>query len=368
MRPTATIIIATTATFAYYTSAYTTPKPHLALHDNSRITAVVKAAVEPCFEPMPWKQSITCDASEDENEVDYPPLLYMPFWTWQKEFMQEHLTDLVEERPVGAATGRQFSYNENTKKGARIVNECYSAPGLYSKIRMTYYDAGEGCQVFNSVWYPDPKHKNLPLLGIDLLSFNRKKFLGIVDFQPIYNSPSEGEHDLAALDYEEKILKPIKEKYEFLKGQKMSSKFYDETQFFSKEMLFARFENENIIMEELMPAFQDYVASHVEMVMQSEKDQMISEQKVKQRYMSYDTYSAVRDPATGLFAGMFGKEWADDFVYDFLFDSSDREEAQKSAESVQKQQAAQRQRAAQEAAKADSKKSRPDRPAFATAR
>ena len=39
-------------------------------------------------------------------------------------------------------------------------------------------------------------------------------------------------------------------------------------------------------------------------------------------HAAYDTYSADRDPAVGLFATMFGKEWADEFVHDFLFSLS----------------------------------------------
>jgi len=38
--------------------------------------------------------------------------------------------------------------------------------------------------VFNSVWYPDPKY-DLPLLGVDFLSFGKKKILCVLDFQPL---------------------------------------------------------------------------------------------------------------------------------------------------------------------------------------
>jgi 15,16-dihydrobiliverdin:ferredoxin oxidoreductase len=80
------------------------------------------------------------------------------------------------------------------------------------------------------VWYPDPEY-NLPVLGIDILAFNRKKYLAIVDFQPIHD-----EEDSHAARYEH-LLKPVKEQYESLNGR-MSSKFYDETQYFSQQMLF----------------------------------------------------------------------------------------------------------------------------------
>jgi 15,16-dihydrobiliverdin:ferredoxin oxidoreductase len=169
------------------------------------------------------------------------------------------------------------------------------------------------------VWYPDVKY-NLPVLGIDLLSFNRKKYLAIVDFQPLHEE--EEEH---ATCYEH-ILKPIKNKYDNLKGR-MSSKFYDETKFFSKEMLFARFEDGKVVYDDLFPAFKSYVETHVDLVRST--PQAMTRQTVQHvfdRQRAYDTYSAERDPAAGLFAAMFGKEWAEDFIFDFLFSLSERTE------------------------------------------
>lgn len=258
---------------------------------------------------MPWKSSIDPKVTDDE-------LLYMPFWEWQMSFMKENLKNL---RVVPCSDGKtDFSYNENKDKKARIVNLCASSKE-YRKIRMTYYDAGDNTQVFNSVWYPDPKY-NLPILGIDLLAFNRKKYLAIVDFQPLH--AKEEDH---AASYEH-ILKPVKEKYESLKGR-MSSKFYDETQFFSQEMLFARFDDENTVQKDLQPAFQQYVETHLELLRNTEADSSQTAH-VLERQKAYDTYSAERDPATGLFTAMFGGEWAGDFVHNFLFSMSERPEGE----------------------------------------
>lgn len=253
---------------------------------------------------MPWTDTI--GNTEEEN-----PLLYMHFWEWQMEFMQQTLTNL---RPD--ACSEEYGYMDNQDKKARIVNHCYQSDE-YRKIRMTYYDAGDNTQVFNSVWYPDPAY-NLPVLGIDLLAFNRKKYLAIVDFQPLHEV--EADH---ATTYEHR-LKPIKEKYDTLQGR-MSSKFYDETQFFSQQMLFARFDDENVVHDELFPAFKQYVKLHTDLIKETDADE--SERgAILEKQRAYDTYSAERDPATGLFAAMFGKEWADDFVFNFLFSLSDRKE------------------------------------------
>lgn len=254
---------------------------------------------------MPWNDSI--------GESDYPdPLLYMPFWEWQLQHMKDSLTNL---RPDESSLA-DFGFMENKDKKARIVNQCYSSDE-YRKIRMTYYDAGDNTQVFNSVWYPDPKY-NLPVLGIDLLAFNRKKYLAIVDFQPIHEK--EDDH---ATTYEH-LLRPIKDQYDSLKGR-MSSKFYDETKFFSQQMLFARFEDESVVSDDLFPAFKRYVKLHNKLIANVDADHE-GQSTILERQRHYDTYSAERDPATGLFAAMFGKEWADDFVFDFLFSLSERKE------------------------------------------
>mmetsp|Transcript_24269 Transcript_24269/g.41423 ORF Transcript_24269/g.41423 Transcript_24269/m.41423 type:complete len:402 (-) Transcript_24269:93-1298(-) len=259
---------------------------------------------------MPWDTTI--GRTDEEN-----PLLYMPFWEWQLEFMQDSLSNL---HPIDCSTlsDTDVTFKENKEKRARIVNQCY-ASDEYRKIRMTYYDAGDSVQVFNSVWYPDPKY-NLPVLGIDILSFNRKKYLAIVDFQPLHED--EDDH---ATTYEH-ILQPIKEKYDNLKGR-MSSKFYDETQFFSKEMLFARFEDGKIVDNDLLPAFKSYVKTHLNLVQSTPPSTNPQDvQAVFDRQRAYDTYSADRDPAAGLFAAMFGKQWAEDFIYDFLFSLGERSE------------------------------------------
>jgi 15,16-dihydrobiliverdin:ferredoxin oxidoreductase len=255
---------------------------------------------------MPWSTSIDPKAFRDDEE-----LLYMPFWNHHLQFLKENLTDL---KVMPCSNGKtDFTYNENASKKARIVNLCLTSKE-YRKIRLTYYDAGENTQVFNAVMYPDPSY-NMPILGVDLLAFNRKKYLAIVDFQPLH--ATETEHDAEFTH----ILKPIKESYVNLSGR-MSSKFYDETQFFSQQMLFSRFEDESIIQNELFPAFQQYLQTHLNLLRSLPGN--ANPEFVLQRQKAYDTYSAERDPATGLFTAMFGASWAMDYVHDFLFSFSER--------------------------------------------
>jgi len=287
------------------------------LHSNapvSRSEGLFEASVSKSMEPvttygMPWDLSITKKAED--------PLLYMKFWEWQLQYMEDNLTDL---QPI--AIPKELSYCDNDKKKARIVNLAFRSKE-YRKIRMTYYDGGPGCQVFNSLFYPDSSY-DLPVLGIDLLAFGRKKHLATVDFQPLHdaaiNESNDGSwgHDVPF----ESLLEPIRKKHKDLQG-KISTNFYDETRFFSRQMLFSRFEEESVVQESLFPAYKNYVRIHVNMMKAGvPNNSPTDKQRNLDRQSAYDTYSIERGPRCRLFAAMFGQDWADKFVYDFLFSSN----------------------------------------------
>jgi len=196
---------------------------------------------------------------------------------------------------------------------ARIESWNYQADG-FRKIRSTYIDAGLPAQVFNSVWYPDPAY-DLPLLGIDFLSFGKKRVLCILDFQPLSQEPA----------YLEKYIAPlasIKAKYPGLAG-KMSSRFYDENRFFSQELAFGKFDDAGPITSELYPAFVEYLAEYVRAFKAATPETdpaKIAATRAAQA--EYDQYSAERDPAVGLFSTYFGADWAEAFTHEFLFSDS----------------------------------------------
>eukprot|EP00960_Hanusia_phi_P052496 761494-Hanusia_phi.AAC.2 len=188
-------------------------------------------------------------------------LLYMPFLEWQLDFMKKNFPDM-KDLPFEEHLSKQTS----TKKPAVIESWQYETKE-FRKIRLTYIDAGQNAQVFNSVWYPRHTY-DAPVFGIDFLAFGKKKVtiqaalaphvlkiakvLAILDLQPLTQDPA----------YLEKYidpLVPLRNKYEELCGR-MSSKFYDETRFFSKQLLFGRFDNdEPQVMKSLFPAFQEYM-------------------------------------------------------------------------------------------------------------
>jgi len=302
---------------------------------------------------MPWKDSI-------DPTYSHPHLFYMPFWESQKEFMKQHLTNL-RPLPVTSRDGaRDLSYIEKTgdgdKKNKVRMSTVQFTCDEFRKIRMTVYDAGNQTQVFTSLWYPQPHLGNLPVFGTDLLQFNQKRHVCVVDLQPLtkktdHNNDNtdadatidENDRDFfSSFDYEDQLLKPIRDQYPSLQ-ETMTKRFYDENQFFSKQMLLGRFENnENtkmnnsesksnydhaygLVYSDLMPAYQKYIQSYLKMVQSATKmSQQHLTNTMIERQREYDNYSAQRDPAHAMFKNQFGKQFADDYVHDVLFSFSDR--------------------------------------------
>jgi 15,16-dihydrobiliverdin:ferredoxin oxidoreductase len=106
--------------------------------------------------------------------------MYQPFL--------EHLATSLSQRfdltsrPI--PTGLEVNVSDRGRSPATIRSWCYECPEL-RKARYTYIDAGESAQIFNSVIYPS-HHYDLPLLGIDFLSFGKVKNLIVLDFQPLF--------------------------------------------------------------------------------------------------------------------------------------------------------------------------------------
>ena len=252
-------------------------------------SATASASVE-----LPWATSVSPKRS----------LAYMPALATQ--------LDLI--RALGmkcVSVEERFVHQSSTVKPARIGNLCFESD-KFRKVRLTYFDAGESVQVFNALWYPAFEY-DAPLLGVDLISLGPTRVLSVVDFQPLHPTAEYSVKYIAPLE-------PIRSKYPDLHG-KMSGKFYDDTSFFSSQMLFGRFTDESKVDGVVLPSHAEYLAAYVDLVLRSSPNvDPAAVEVVKARQAAYDTYSAAKDPAVGLFDAYFGQQWSRDFVYDFLFD------------------------------------------------
>jgi len=206
-----------------------------------------------------------------------------------------------------------FAYITSQKKVARMSSMSFKG-GNFRKVRLSYFDAGNSVQVLNSLWYPSYEFDS-PLLGLDLISIGPGRVMCVCDFQPLYPTP---EYSAIHID----ALSSIRCKYPDLHGT-LSGKIYDDTSFFSKQMLFGRFTDESKVNPVVAPALEEYLSAYVSAVTHAipNKDPKAMA-AVQERQRAYDAYSAAKDPAIGLFEAYFGKDWAHSFVHDFLFDLS----------------------------------------------
>jgi 15,16-dihydrobiliverdin:ferredoxin oxidoreductase len=234
--------------------------------------------------------------------------MYQPFLAHLKNELVQRFA--LEERPIPQGLAQTTS--DRGRSPATIQSWCYQCPEL-RKIRYTYMDAGDAMQVFNCVIYPSHQY-DLPFLGVDFLSFGKVKNLVVMDFQPLFQDEA----------YQIKYIKPLQAlhiKYaDLVQGLEMKS--YDANQYFSKYLLFAKVEAE-VVPTRVFDAFQDYLNLYWQMVNDATPlTNPMDVQRIVQAQREYDQYSADRDPAHGLFSSHFGNEWANRFLFEFLFEDA----------------------------------------------
>jgi 15,16-dihydrobiliverdin:ferredoxin oxidoreductase len=234
--------------------------------------------------------------------------MYKPFI----ERLEQSLTQRFALQSRSIPAGLECQVSERGKSPATIRSWSYQCPEL-RKIRYTYIDAGASAQIFNSVIYPSHYYE-LPLLGVDFLSFGQVKNLIVMDFQPLFQDEA----------YLEKYIFPLKalhDKYPDL-SQDLEMKFYDANQYFSKYLLFAKTDPETV-RTRVFEAFKDYLDLYWQMLDEAEPlTEPEDVQRIVKAQKDYDQYSADRDPASGLFSSYFGHEWAERFLFEFLFEDA----------------------------------------------
>jgi 15,16-dihydrobiliverdin:ferredoxin oxidoreductase len=234
--------------------------------------------------------------------------MYKPFLQHLKQSLSERFD--LQARPI--PEGLDFQVSERGRNPATIQSWCYQCPE-FRKIRYTYIDAGESAQILNSVIYPNYCY-DLPLLGIDFLTFGQVKNLIVMDFQPLFQDDT----------YLTRYIQPLKTLHDHYPdlAQGLEMKFYDANQYFSKYLLFAKTDAETV-KTRVFEAFKDYLSLYWKILEQTAPLTDPSDiQRVVKAQKDYDQYSADRDPASGLFSSYFGHEWAEKFLYGFLFEDA----------------------------------------------
>lgn len=184
------------------------------------------------------------------------------------------------------------------------------------RFRSLLVDGGGGLQAFNAVLYPSPHLGLVPILGIDVLSFNNhKRLLFGVDWAPALPSAAYAEARIFP------FLKDLRQKYE-AQYTAPSGKFYGpEPEFFSPQMFLSRAEGEEAMLPEsqLWNIFREYVDRYVEMLGTAKPAGAAEVALARERQIAYDQWHAARDPALPIFRKIFGEQWTEDFIREVLF-------------------------------------------------
>ena len=203
-----------------------------------------------------------------------------------------------------------FQERLSEKGNSKINSWLWNVPG-FRRWRVTRLDAGDKLQVLNSVAYP-LFTKDQPIMGIDLLWFGFKsQLVAILDFQPLIQ-------DQNYFDQYFDGLKTLKESFPEFKSDKKIH-LYDPNQYFSPWLLFCRGNIEQA--ENTLPkVFSAFLNCYWELFNKpSMSTYTLDSTIIRNSHISYDKYSAEKDPAHALFSGFFGKKWSDEFVKEFLF-------------------------------------------------
>jgi 15,16-dihydrobiliverdin:ferredoxin oxidoreductase len=124
--------------------------------------------------------------------------------------------------------------------------------------------------------------------------------------------------------YQQKYIYPLQglhDRYPDL-AQDLEMKFYDANQYFSKYLLFAKTDAETVSTR-VFSAFKDYLQLYWRLLDAAQpSDDPEDMRRIVKAQKDYDQYSADRDPASGLFSSYFGHEWAEAFLYGFLFEDA----------------------------------------------
>ena len=229
--------------------------------------------------------------------------------------LQEKLKAAGSE-PLPLSSDLEECHSSNGK--SVIKNWLWAVPG-FRRWRITRLDAGDSLQVLNAVAYPEYS-RDMPLMGIDLLWFGaRSKLVAVLDFQPLIQDKTYFERHFQGLQQ-------LHSNFPELSGEEAMRSF-DPHQYFSPWLLFCRGGKEEASLS-LPKAFNAFLNCYWALHQQSSAAQsLIPATEVRQLQIAYDIYSAERDPAHGLFKSHFGKEWADNFLHEFLFPAGDNQNA-----------------------------------------
>lgn len=213
------------------------------------------------------------------NTIDYPNL-----WKQYENVVFSNL-DLNES---------ESTINE---KGDTIIqSKIYSGKNFIKSRETLIYS--NSSSIYNNIIYPKTG-KNLPCFGIDLMAFMEKKVIIVFDFQ----------HPKEHYDFDHEIIKKNLKGYE---NNTKEIRFFESGNHFSKYIFVRKCSVHEI--NNYLNDFIKYILSYKKLIeLKNPTEENIEE------YIDFDTYMHKLDPVSGFMNSKFGKEFAEEYVNNFLF-------------------------------------------------
>jgi hypothetical protein len=187
--------------------------------------------------------------------------------------------------------------SEHTNKDSKLESKLYTGEYIL-KSRETYVESGETEYIYNNIIYPKTG-KNLPCLGIDLMAFMEKKVIIVFDFQ----------HPVENYDFNDSVVEKKLKEYQ---GITKDIRFFQPGNHFSRYIYVKKCTINEI--DDYLDDFKKYVDTYVELL-----DTYKPTEQVESDFVNFDTYMHELDPVIGFMEIRFGKEFAKDYVNNFLF-------------------------------------------------
>jgi len=205
-------------------------------------------------------------------------------WDNYKNVLSEHL-DLTE---VYCTT--------HDKDDIHLISKLYTGEYIHkSRVTDVY---SETSFIYNNIIYPKTG-KNLPCLGIDLMGFHEKKVIIVFDFQ----------HPKEHYDFDH----PIAKKYigEYLDNTG-SIRFFEKGNHFSRYIVVRKCNMNEV--DNYLTDFEKYVKVYSLMLEEAKPTEEDTSE-----FVDFDSYMHKLDPVSPFMQAKFGKEFAKDYVDNFLF-------------------------------------------------
>jgi len=244
--------------------------------------------------------------------------IYAPFWEYTAKLLKDRLGADLSSYPIPDGFERKEAAMGKGKRQATAWTQSYGYQTTkLRQIRAALVNGGPNIQVLNFVIFPHMNY-DLPFLGLDLVTLPGGHLIAI-DMQPLFQTD----------EYKAKYAAPCTDIYEkHVKNLPWGGDFPEEAKaYFSPNFLWTRPQEDSVVQTHVFDAFKDYLNRYIDLVLAAEAETDADKLKaIADRQMAYLQYRAEKDPARGMFTRMYGAEWTETYIHDFLFDLEEKME------------------------------------------